>query len=523
MSQPLSLQFQAEILTLADEGMGATVRLLPFGEVITYQGDRIQFDAGSIGLDGSVPLTVDHGKGAVDRIGLLQAREESDALYAELTISDTQLGRDVYQLMVDGVITDVSAGVLVDAEPNRDKDGVAHRKGDLDHGSIVARGAFGEAGSKVLAVHSEEEAMAEKEKEKEVVEAKVDPAPAPELIKLEGEVDGLRKLIHEMSLPGSKREPKPEFANLQDFVVTARRATELNDGEAQKRMADFALADDTTTTAAGVIPQFLTDEIISIIDTTRPYIASVPNDPIGTAGMVVSYPRVTQKPVVDVQATEKTEVASQATTIDTLDVPLLTYAGASDVALQLIERSDPSFVDILFREYADVYAGKTETDATAAAVAGVGDTAVLADLGADGAATWAAVAAASGAVALGVRRPADTLLLDVSRWTELLSLVDTNGRPVIVFPPNGPNNAAGTGALSTFNGQYGGLDIVVSADAAAGTCVIYNRGRSNATVEESPQRLSAIEVSLLGVNMGIWSLFAHVVKYPDGSSSLTLV
>ena len=99
--------------------MGATVRLLPFGEVIDYRGERIQFDAGSIALDGSVPLTVDHGKGAVDRIGLLTAREESDALYGELMISDTQLGREVYQLMRDGVITDVSAGLLVDAEPNR--------------------------------------------------------------------------------------------------------------------------------------------------------------------------------------------------------------------------------------------------------------------------------------------------------------------------------------------------------------------------------------------------------------------
>ena len=523
MSQePQPLTFQAEILTLNAEGMSVEVRLLPFGETIDYKGERLQFDAGAITFDAPVPVTVDHGKGAVDRIGLLTATEQADGLYGSLKISDTQLGRDVYQLMADGVITDVSAGVMVEPEPHRDGDGVAHRRGDLDHGSIVARGAFGEAGagSKVLAVHSESEAnMAEKETT-ETVEAT---EPAPEMIKLQGEVDGLRKLIHEFSLPGGKREPTPAFSGLYDFVVTARRALELGDPEAQKRLDDYVLADDTTTTAAGVIPDPLSTEIISIIDTTRPYINSVPRDPIGGSGMTISYPRVTQKPLVDVQATEKTEVASQATTIDTLDVPLLTYAGASDVALQLIERSDPSFVTQLFREYADVYAGKTEADATAAAVAAAGDTAVLADLGADGAATWAAVAAASGAVALGVRRPADTMLLSVDRWTQLLSLADTDGRPLVVFPPNGPNNAAGSGALSTFNGQYGGLDIVVSADAAAGTCVIYNRGRSNATVEQNPQQLRALEVSLLGMNMGIWSLFAHVAKYPDGASTLTLV
>ena len=516
-----NLQFQAQILSLSEtDGMGATVRLLPFGEPIDYRGERIQFDAGSIAVDGSVPLTVDHGKGAVDRIGLLTAREESDALYAELTISDTALGRDVYQLMRDGAITDVSAGVLVEAEPNRDKAGVAHRTGDLDHGSIVARGAFGEAGSKVLAVHSEEETEMD-EKETEIVEA--DEQPSTELVKLEGEVDGLRKLIHELSLPGSKREPTPSFANLKDFVVTTRRAIELNDGDAQRRLDEYALADDTTTTAAGVVPDFLSTEIISIIDTTRPYINSVPRDPIGGAGMTVSYPRVVTKPSVNVQATEKLEVSSTAMSIDTLDIALLTYAGASDVALQLIERSDPSFVDILFREFADVYAGDTEADATAAALAGVGDSAILADLGADGAATWAAVAIGSAAVAAGVRRPADTMLLSVAKWAELLSLTDTDGRPVIVFPPNGPNNAAGTGALSTFNGQYGGLDLVVSADAAAATVVIYNRGRSNATVEQNPVQLRALEVSLLGVNMGIWSLFAHAVKYPLGSYSLVLI
>lgn len=517
-----SLQtFRSELVSFDDDTMTATVRLVPYGEPITYKGDRMQFDAGSIAFDGPVPVTVDHGKGATDRVGLLEPRAEEDGLYGDLKVSDTALGRDVYRLMADGVITDVSAGVLVEPGSDRDPDGVQHRRGDLDHGSIVSRGAFGDAGagSKVLAVHSEEiENMAD---EKETTELE-DPETAPAIVKLEGELDGLRKLVHELSIPGSKSEPKPAFDSLADFVIATRRAVELGDPEAQKRLDDYALADDTTTTAAGVVPAFLSSEIVSIIDTTRPYIASIPADPIGTAGMTVSYPRVTQKPSVDVQATEKTEVDSTATTMDTLDVALTTIAGASDVALQLIERSDPSFVNILFREYADVYAGKTEAIATAAAFAGVGDTAILADLGADGAATWAAVALASGTVALGVRRPADTLLLDVTRWQELLSLVDTDGRPVIVFPPNGPNNAAGTGALSTFNGQYGGLDIVVSPDAAAGTCVIYNRGRSNAVLEQSPQQLRALEVSLLGVNMGIWSLFAHAIKYADGSYSLTL-
>lgn len=476
------------------------VLALPFGVEIEHEGEPISFDADTVVAGDPVPVTIDHGKGSLERIGLATPEKRADGLYASLKISDTAAGRDALTLMGDGVLTDVSAGV-------------ERETGALDHIAVVPTGAFGEHGSKVLSVLSKE--GSEMGDEKETVE------PTPELTELSTEVEGLRALVAELSLPGSKKETAREFDNKREFILTMFDASR-GDAAALKKIDEYALADDTTTTAAGVVPDHLSSEVLEIVDTSRPYIDTLHKDDIGSAGMTVDYPRVTQGPVVDVQATEKTEVASQAMTIGISAVPLVTYAGASDVARQLIERSQPSFVDILFRHYANAYSQKTDTDAVAAGVAFAGDTAILADLGADAALTFAAVNDANTAIIAAVRKPATHWCLAADRWAQLNSLVDADGRPLLVYDPNGPSNAQGQSQINTMVAQYHGLVAYLDPNAATGTALIYNAAEYAGILEQAPVQLRAEVVSLLGFELGVYGLFAHAGHQAGAGSTLTL-
>jgi HK97 family phage major capsid protein len=460
-------------------------------------------------------MTVDHGGGVADRIGVVRRFQETeDGLYADMEFANTQLGQETRELIRMGAVTDVSAGVRVDNEKINDQ-GVTELSGSMDHVAVVVQGAFGEHGSKVLAVHSKEE---------EAVEEKVEVLEAPDtksVENLEGQVEILRKQVTELQIPGSKKEIHRPFADMREFLLTFSAANK-GDVKARAKMEEFVLADDTTTTAAGLVPDYFSRDIIGIINSGRPYVESIPSDPIGDHGMTIQYPRRTQKPLIDVQATEKTEVASQPTTFDFTTVDLVTYAGASDVSLQLIERSAPSFVTRLFSEYAGVYADKTDGDAVADALANAGASAILADLGADAALTWAAVSTAAEAVYVANRRAADQMVVAVDRFYQLMDLVDSDGRPLLVFGPNGPQNAQGTtgSGFAGTTATYNGLRVIVDPNAAAGTCLVMWSGAA-VTIEQTPQQLRALQVSLLGMDMGIWALFAHFVKYPGSIYAIT--
>lgn len=514
MSQSKMLELSATISRLPDDAGGlegrVSVRLVPFGHEVEHYGEKYTFQRGGIEVPpGTVPVTVDHGKGSLERIGkATRIVETADAMFAELQISDTAAGRDVLTLLADGVLTDVSAGLWIDQRGNS-----PHQ---LDHVAIVQRGALGEAGSKVLAVHSDEKGS-DMENENEGT-ADGDKLEA-RIVELETQVDEGRRVMAEMTLAGVKvKEPAAKWDDGREWLMVTHAAGQ-GDPTAQARLREFQLADDTTSTAAGLVPDFLSQEILTIIDTDRPFVESVPSDPAGSSGMSVSYPRVTQKPDVDVQATQKTEIASQNMVIDTVDFPLDTYAGASDVSLQLVNRSSPDFVTLLVRELAGIYAQRTESAALVELLSATTQTEVLAPGEQDSSAVMAALAAANTQIINGVRRTGDTLWMGVNRWQDFLSLMDQTapgGRPLINFPESTGTDSLGSASLTVMRGALAGLRLILCPEFVTGDEMVMGWSRSVATLEVSPQELRAIEVSLLGLNVGVWSLFATAIKFPNG-------
>ncbi len=484
-----------------------TARLVPFGE--KSADGRSEFARGSLNSPTVVPLTVDHGESVLDRVGVMERFfETDDGAYGEFQLADTDKAQELRRLMLQGAVTDVSVGVRVSTHDD------VLMTGELDHVSIVGTGAFGSATnpSKILAVHNQEGAAMPETTEAVTTEVVTydDSALRSELATMADKIDTLT--ISDVVEP-------PVFKDLSEFVATSIMA-KVGDADAMGKMERYALASDTTTTAAGVVPDFLSQEYLSIIADTRPFVNNIPQDPIGSAGMSVVYPKRTSGPSVALQATENTEVDSTALVTGALSVDLLTYAGANRVSNQLISRSQPGFVEILLRELAGQYASVTETASVLAAVTAADGTAILADLGADAAATFAAFSVANTAIIAGVRRPADTVWLASDRWAQLNSLVDGDGRPLLVFGANGPMNAQGQSQFNTMVAQYHGWIVRLSVDAAAGTCLIgWSPGAAN--LEQSPVSLSALQVDTYSTEIGVAGLQNIVVKHDEAFYTLT--
>ena len=112
------------------------------------------------------------------------------------------------------------------------------------------------------------------------------------------------------------------------------------------------------------------------------------------------------------------------------------------------------------------------------------------------------------------------MFLAPDRWAQLNSLVDADGRPLLVFGANGPMNAQGQSAFSTMVAQYHGWTVRLDVDAAAGTCLIANT-KHVANLESSPTQLSALQVDTLSTDVGIWGLQNIAVKFDTALYTLT--
>lgn len=508
-------KFRAQVAPA--KGRTMTARAVPFGVAIDHGEDRVQFDAGSITVpDKLIPLTVDHGHGSLERVGRLERWfEDGDAGYAEFLISETSLGSDILTLLHDGVLTDVSVGVAVDESSEFvDDDGVLHRSGVLDHVSIVGSGAFGDAGATVLAVHSEKEPeMAEKETD----------ATAPAVATYDD--SALRSTIVELSdkietLSGTRVVKEPNlFTDMKDYLLT-RRDAHMGDHEALAKMekhtrqvmAEFVMSADTTAASAGLVPNYLSKTILGLLESQRPTVSAFGKIPAGDYGMSVVLPKVTTEAVVAAQANQLDQPNSTTMAISTATFALETYAGAQRASMQLVERSDPSFVERALAGLASSYAVVTDAAFNAALVAGVGtNTAIVANLGTSASATYAAILAGVGAIATDIKRSADLMILGTTRWTQLMSLIDSEDRPLVTAL--NPTNAQGIGSGDFWRFQYApGLVGIHDPNAAATSCLIAWSGAA-ASIEVEQPRLMVTNVDTLSVDFGIWGLFSDAILY----------
>jgi HK97 family phage major capsid protein len=306
-------------------------------------------------------------------------------------------------------------------------------------------------------------------------------------------------------LTGQGREVSKIGAQLgADYVESARERLQL-----LKRTP----ANTLSSNVAGLTPDQHIAQIFQVIQTERPIVASAQRTTLERG--TLTYPVITQRPVVAVQSSEKTEAGNTGMIIDMVTTNASTYLGGGDLSWQAINWSTPDALEMWFRLAASDYALKTEQDA-AQAVQHSGFTynisstlAALTDFND----VVTAIAAGAGDVYANSGRMADTIYMAPNAF---FSLAGISGPDSANFVNTGLLN------LSAQGGTLAGLAVVVSRGMDTGVIVVGDSdGLLVAETAGAPVELRVVEPAIGGVEVGIIGAFEAVVVDPGAFAMIT--
>ena len=291
------------------------------------------------------------------------------------------------------------------------------------------------------------------------------------------------------------------------------------DTDARDLVASLQIA--TTSENTGMVPPNYLRDVIGVIDSSRPFIDSIERAPLPAAGMKIFTPVLGAQAIVG-QTAEGVEFASQDTAVTFQEDNIVKFAGANVVNVELLDRSDPSFLDLLVRELAASYAQKTDAYAAKIAVDNCGST--------SGATIYKSIAKGI-ADSYGVMRFTPNNLMvapsggnDGIDFAGLLGEVDDVKRPL--FAAAAPQNAAGLVTQGSTNGTIAGLSLVVDPNYTGDASnVKYGLVYPSAAMrfhESSRYELRANIVANGRVEIGLYGYVAVVNRYPTAFRGLSV-
>ena len=152
------------------------------------------------------------------------------------------------------------------------------------------------------------------------------------------------------------------------LVLRAMSGDRIDNRELQNRVA----ADLVTSDNLGVVPPMFTGDVRETIDTSRPFLESTRRLNIPRAGMQLTVPVIVTRPTTGVQSSEKAELASTITEINPANFDPTTIGGYGDISLQLLKRSDPSYLELYLDLLSEAYGIDADDQAVDALLAASG-------------------------------------------------------------------------------------------------------------------------------------------------------
>jgi len=369
------------------------VRLLPWDTVIeTVHGPEMfargafadtpadglllmgmEHEAGiGIGQDGSPRMT----RRAVGRSK--EVWEADDGPHALFRVGRTAAGDDLIALAEDGIVRGVSAEfVLLPDGTNIVQRGGrrvrVHNRVRATGASLTYRPAYGDQ-AVVLDVRSHDE-------DTNVTEA----TESPEVPNMPGAVDLsplTRSIDDGFARFGDRIVALEEQVRSDIHIPTAgtgqpaisvgrwmKTALAALTGERIPAEEMRVMADLITTDNLGVVPEAHAPELIGIIDASRPFLGSTRRINTPAAGMTLNVPVLTTRPTAGVQVNEKDDITSTETSITSTGFDAITIAGGGDISLQLLKRSDPSYLELYLQLLAEAISANAEAEALDALLA----------------------------------------------------------------------------------------------------------------------------------------------------------
>jgi HK97 family phage prohead protease len=480
-------------------------RIVTWGETGNTSAGKTIFAKDSIALK-PVKLFIDHN---MDKpIGkVLDFDAHDEGIDATFKIANTQRGNDALVEAMEGLKDGFSVGIKLSEYDNTDE-GLVVKNSALVEVSLVESPAIDSA--RVSEVAASDDPTHEQEGS--------DMTETPEL-QTENEVSVEAAKV-EVS---AARTSAPVFTSPRvDTNVTAGQYVhaqiKAQRGDADARDLVAALEIATVTENTGMVPPNYLRDIIGVIDNARPFVNSIQRAALPASGMKVFTPKLGDQASVALTA-EGAEFDSTDTRVTFQEDNIVKFAGANRINTELLDRSEPSFLDLLLSELAASYARETDKYALASAINGASVS--------SGPSIYKAIVDGIADSYNVMKFTPDRLMVPATGGTEgidfpaILGAEDGNDRPL--FGAVNSQNAAGTTFGST-TGTVAGLQLVVDSNVP-----LTNANEKFSLVypsaalrfhESGTLQLRSNIVSNGQVEIGIYGYVAVVNRYPSAVRAL---
>jgi HK97 family phage prohead protease len=495
------------------------------GEVGNTSAGKVVFEKGAIALPED-PKTVKLLNQHDSRQPLgkaTQFTEQEDGVYASFKVSRSNRGTEALILAEEGLQSGLSVGVEV--IKSKQKGNIMFvSAAKLLEVSLVTEPAFKSA--QVLDVAAEETP--------EAVEEEITPTES------ETAVENTPETVAAPAVEAAAVEAaRPTVVTATTFVrervapITSAQYLEANikaalgDDEARRvvRAADDSTSTNTGLTLAPHLNTFITDTF-----TGRPAFEAATRQALLPEGMSFTVPRLyTNATSADVAPTvaDTNEGSAPSETgmtsaYDTISVNK--FSGLQRVSFELIDRSQPAFMEIMMTELRKAYEKATDTALLNAFIAD-GTTAATTAATAAGLQSFISVEGAAAYKGTGGDF-ANKLVASTDQWAAITGYADTTGR-ALYSAQGATYNAAGTAVATSVRGNVLGTDLIVDHNIAA-SGVIDNSAflvaPSSVYVWESPQTQLRVNVLTTGeVEINLYGYLAiYLAKSGKGVRKFNL-
>jgi HK97 family phage prohead protease len=513
----MKINFPIEITAADTNKRTLTGRIVTWNEEGSTSAGLTVFEKDSIDFSKPVKLLLEHER--TKPLGkLVDITATEQGLEATFKLAKTFAADDALEEAATGLRDGFSVGVKINEWKN--EDGVLKiQSSSLQEVSLVTEPAISSARVAEVAASETPENSEAAAEDTTTEENKVSEINSEAPIATEAVEAAQAPVVTAQYMAYTK--PRIDTNVTAGQYLNAQVKALAGDTDARDLVAALQIA--TVSENTGTVPPNYLRDVIGVIDSSRPFIDSIERAPLPASGMKIFTPKLGTQATTALTA-EGVEFSSTDTAVTFQEDTVVKFAGANIVNVELFDRSDPSFADLLVRELAASYAQKT--DAYAATIAADGaDTS-------SGTSLYKAIAQGI-ADSYGVMRFTPNRLLVATSggyenvdFANILGAVDGSNRPL--FAAGGSlQNAGGLVTQGSTNGTVAGLDLVVDPNYTGNTggtkvALVYPsaamRFHESGTIE-----LRANVVANGRIEIGLYGYVCVVNRYPTAFRKLDAI
>jgi HK97 family phage prohead protease len=499
-------------LTAADtQSRTLTGRIVTWGEEGFTSAGKTIFAKDSISIPKNVKLLLEHDR--TRPIGKLTKYEVTDTgIEASFKIAGTIAGDDSLLEAAEGLRDGFSVGIKLNEWKNVEGSMVISSS-EMIETSLVTDPAIDSARVTEVAA-TDTEVSESKDSDIKTEGDDLVSETVSESVTTEAVEAAKSEVTVSASAPVMYSSPRVNLNVTAGQYAKAQLAASRGDTDARDLVAALQVA--TVAENTGMVPPNYLRDVIGIIDNSRPFIDSIERAALPAAGMKIFTPKLGTQATVALTA-EAAEFASTDTAVTFQEDNVVKFAGAGILDVELVDRSDPSFLDLYIRELAASYAQKTDDYALGLARDGA--------VGSSGASIYKAIADGI-ADSYGVMRFTPNRLVvhptaagSIS-YADLLGAEDGNDRPL--FAAAVPQNAGGLITQGSTQGTVAGLSLVVDPNYTGDKFALVYPSAAMRFHESAQIQLRTAVVANGQLEIGLYGYCAVVNRYPTAFRKLTV-